>query len=421
MRILGFEISRKQAISLDTLIQRLEATYQTTSGIAVDAETCMQSPTVHAIVTAIENRISTLPVHVYRKTRGNDGRESRELLPSHPVANLLKRPNGWQTPNDYWLDATSRLVRYGNYFAFKTRGQTGPIRSLEPLDPRAVTIRQDDNLNVVYHFDSASGRASDYSRAQIHHARGSARDTLRGDSPITDLRESIALEIAAERYGSSFFAGGAMPGLVFKFAAGSAGFKDDGEREKFVRDFTEKYSGKGRFRAMLLPKGIELGDPVAAENEKGQFSETRQQQRSIIAGGFGVPPHLVGDLSKGTFNNIENQSLEFVMNVILPYVRRFESAMEYDLLTPEDRAGGVIIRFNLEGALRADFKTRQEGLKIQREMGVISVNEWREIEGRNPIEQGDDFWTQGPSGQGAPPADSTPGDSTPEESSTAQP
>jgi HK97 family phage portal protein len=117
-----------------------------------------------------------------------------------------------------------------------------------------------------------------------------------------------------------------------------------------------------------------------------------------------VPPHLVGDLERTAINNFEQQSLDFVMSVVLPYVRIFEAAMERDLLTDADRAGGVIIRFNVDAALRGDFKTRQEGLKIQREAGVINPNEWREREGLNPRKGGEEYWEQGPSGQGATPA-----------------
>ena len=134
----------------------------------------------------------------------------------------------------------------------------------------------------------------------------------------------------------------------------------------------------------------------------------------MIAGAFGVPPHLVGDLSRGTYNNVEQQSLDFTLNVVLPYVRIFEAAMERDLLTDDDRRAGIVIRFNLEAALRGDFKTRQEGLKIQREAGVINANEWREHEGMNPISEkdgGEGYWQQGPSGQSANP---NPSQSEPE-------
>jgi phage portal protein BeeE len=111
-----------------------------------------------------------------------------------------------------------------------------------------------------------------------------------------------------------------------------------------------------------------------------------------------VPPHLVGDLERATFNNVEQQDQDFTLNVIMPYASAYEAAMERDLLTDEDRRAGTIIRFNLDSILRADFKSRQEGLQMQRVNGVLSADEWREIEGKNPLEGdngGDEYWRPG--------------------------
>jgi len=417
MRIGPFELTwgsksnGSDGISLDTLIKRLEALHETASGVVVTPDTAMQSPTVHAIVTAVSRRIATLPVHVMRKTESG-GRARKEPLPSHPVERLLGKPNDWQGRVEWWQDATSVLVRWGRFYAFKSRGLTGPIRRLLPLSPSQVTIKQDnETLAVTFEVNQSTGAMRTYTPEQMLHARGPARDFLKGDSPVMDVREAIALEIAAERMGSSLFSNGAMPGMIFSYQAGNQGHRSDEERKQFVDDFHAAYGKRSRFRAMLLPKGIEVGTPIEVQNEKAQFLETRQYQRTVIAGAFGVPPHLVGDLSKGTFNNVEHQNISFVTQVVLPYVRMFESAMERDLLTDDDRREGVIIRFNLEGALRGDFKTRQEGLKIQREMGVINANEWREEEGRNPISKedgGEGYWATGPSGQGAPATEPAP-------------
>jgi HK97 family phage portal protein len=415
MRIFGLEIgwARKSSggVSIDTIIRRLEAAHETASGVAVTPDSAMQSPTVHAIVTAVSRRIATLPVHVMKKTV-SDGRASKELLPNHPVTRLLTRPNGWQDSVEFWQDAASTLVRWGRFHAVKTRGLTGPIRELIPVSPGDVKAKQEPSLDITYEVQHGGGNVQTYRPDQMFHARGPARDFVTGDSPVMDVREAIALEIAAERMGSSLFANGAMPGILFNFSAGTQGFKTDEERAAFVTDFHAAYGQKRRFRAMLLPKGIEAGTPLEVQNEKAQFLETRQYQRTVIAGAFGVPPHLVGDLSKGTFNNVEQQSLAFIVNVVLPYVRMFECAMERDLLTVEDRNSGVVIRFNLEGALRADFKTRQDGLNVQRQAGIINANEWREMEGMNPISDedgGEEYWRKGPSGQSAePPGQSEP-------------
>lgn len=372
----------KQA-QFDTVLQRLIAAHQGASSY-VTPETCMQSPTVHAIVTAISRRIAVSPVHVYRKTT-KDGREAKERLTNHPVAKLLAYPNKWQNRSDYWHDAASAFVRYGKYFAWKSRGSTGPIRELLPLKPADVSVEQDrETWAVRFKY---GGRDLDASK--VHYVRGPARDFVNGDSPVKDVSQAIALEIAAEKFGSTFFDNGAIPLMVFRYMQGSGRFKTKEEEDQFIADFQETLSGNKRHRALLLPKGIETGDPVKIENDKAQFLETRKYQRTVIAGAFGVPPHLVGDLERATFNNVEQQDSDFTLNVVMPVAQAFEAAMERDLLTDEDVNSGVVIRFNLDSILRADFRTRQEGLQIQRRNGVISVNEWREIERMNPISEED--------------------------------
>jgi HK97 family phage portal protein len=397
-------LSRKSTdgMALDRLIRGLGAAYETLSGIEVTPDNCEESPTVQALVNAIAMRISTLPVHVYLKTISGN-RTTKELQPNHPVERLLKKPNPWQTAPNYWLDATSWLVRWGRYHAFKARGVTGPILRLIPIHPGSVEVEQDKNtLNVFFRVTQLDGKQRDFQFEEMHYARGRAKDGVKGDSPVTQAREAIALEIAAQRFGASFFGNGAMPFMVFKYLAGARG--TDEQRKQFIQDFQVAYGKGKRFRAMLLPPGIDAGDPVAVENEKAQFLQTRQLQRTIICGAFGVPPHLAGDLTKMTFNSSEQQSIDLQQAVILPYVRIFEAAMERDLLTDEDRRGGIIIRFNLDASLRASFKERQDGLKIMRENGVINPNEWREREGMNPRDGGEEYWEQGPSGQGTPAA-----------------
>jgi len=402
MRLFGFEITRPQAktLTLDQLIQRLDALMATVSGIPVTPDSAMESPTVQAIVQAVAGTIATLPVHVLQKTTSK-GRTTKEPLPGHPVARLLSAPNDTQDRVTYWLDAASWLIRYGNHYAPKARGLTGPIRRLIGVPPSDVVVEQHDDRSLGYRIGTDPERTA----AQMHHVRGPARNGYLGNSPVMDVREAIALEIAAERFGASFFGNGATPFLVFKYAVGSQGHKSKEARDQFINEFENAYGGRKTMRGLLMPAGMEAPLPVEINNDHAQFLETRKLQRTIIAGAFGVPPHLVGDLERATFSNIEHQSLEFVQRVLLRYVRMFEAAMERDLLTPEDRSSGVIIRFNMDAMLRGDFKTRQEGLRIQRDAGVINANEWREHEGLNPRddEGGELYWDKGPSGQGSEP------------------
>lgn len=409
MNLFGFNISRKADLGIDEIIRRLEEATRTASGIIVTPDSCQESPTVQSVVNSISMRIATLPVHVERKAMASNGRESRERLPNHPVAKLLAAPNEWQTATNYWLDAVSCLVRHGKYFAIKGRGVTGPIRRLLPVHPGSVDLSQDEQMNVRARVTLASGGQRDYSMSELHFVRGRAQDFLNGDSPVWLAREAIALEIAAQRFGASFFGNGAMPGLIFSYMEGIKGHMNAEQRSSFIASISSAFGRGGNFKALMLPYGIGKPEQMTVENDKAQFLETRKLQRSVIAGAFGVPPHLVGDLDRATFSNIESQSQEFVQKVVLPYVRIFEDAMERDLLTDEDRRAGIAIRFNLDGALRADFKTRQEGLNIQRMAGVISANEWREAEHMNPRDGGDEYYEQGPSGQNAVPAEAEDG------------
>src|SRR6185312_11445085 len=257
---------------------------QTGISNSVSPENCMQSPTVNAIVTAISRRFAVTPVHVYQKGT-KDGRETKEKLPNHPVARLLSRPNSWQTRVDYWQDAASWMTRYGRFIAFKSRGSTGPIRELIPLKPSEVEIKQDDNFTVTFRRGETEWPVS-----RIHYARGPARDGLRGDSPVNDVSLAIALEIAAEKFGASFFQNGAMPLLIFTHLAGSQGFKNDEERRVFIEDIQRAFGGGNAHRTMTLPKGFDKPFTLDINNEQAQFIETRKYQRTVIAGAWNFPP-----------------------------------------------------------------------------------------------------------------------------------
>lgn len=397
MKILGWEITRALVQSLPEekqnvlgrgdVLERIIAAQQGVIG-DVTPESCMKSPTVQAIVTAITRRFAVTPVHVYRKT-SKGGLDAKERLPNHPVAKLLSYPNSFQTRVNYWQDASSWFARYGRYYCYKSRGSTGPIRQLIPMRPDNVTVKQDPNTwGLTYEWGSGAEMQT-YGASKVHHVRGPARDGFTGDSPVKDVAQAIALEIAAEKFGATFFTNGALPLLLFSFAAASKGFKDLDEEKKFIEDFQGMFSGARAHRAALLPKGMDKPTPIALENDKSQFLETRKYQRTVIAGAWGCPPHLVGDLERATFNNVEQQDQDFTGNVIMPIGTCAEAAMERDLLTDEDVNGGIIIRFNFDSILRADFKSRQEGLQIQRQNQVISANEWREREGMNPVSDAD--------------------------------
>lgn len=384
---------KSRTLTLDQLIEQLHLSQTSVSGETVTPENCMRSPTMQAIVTAVSRRMAVSTVRVMQTSEVN-GRLNKEWVPAHPVQRLLNRPNDFQSDEEYWLDSTSSLIRWGNFIALKIRGATGPIRRLRPVETRNVSVDEAAILEgeLRYRMTLRSGDSINVPWDDVHHVRTSARNYYWGDSPVNDIRDSIALEIAAETHGGTFFGNGAIPLLILQQMQR---FQDEDAENKFKASLKAAYGGKHKHSSLILPPGMEVKDTVAINNEQAQFLETRQYQRTVIAGAYGVPPHLVGDLTSGTFNNVEQQDKDFVINVVLPFARVFESAMERDLLTDADRRNGVIIRFNLDEVQRADFRARQEGLWRQRQGGVISANDWRERENMNPIadeDGGDDYW-----------------------------
>ncbi len=394
------QLTEQKGNQFEQVLMRIIAARDGVVGEMVTPDSCMQSPTVHSIVTAISRRMSVTPVHVFEKSMEN-GQEVKTKLPDHPLAKVFARPNAFQTRSDFWLDAASTWVRWGRFYAYKSQSRSGRLFELIPLNPGDVEPKLDDGGRFFYKINEQGGQR-EYPADKIFHARGPSRNFIEGNSPVADVQGAIMMEILAEKFGEAFFRNGALPLIVMKYMQGMQPFKTEEEETKFVQDFQKAFSGSRRFRALLLPKGIEQGEEVKVENDKAQFIESRKYQRTVIAGAFGFPPHLVGDLEQAHYNNVEQQDKDFTTNVMLPVVRSFESAIERDLLSDEDREAGVVVRFNLDSTLRADFKSRQEGLQIQRLMGVINPDEWREIEGMNPRPDGNgtDYYEQGPSGQG---------------------
>ena len=199
-------------------------------------------------------------------------------------------------------------------------------------------------------------------------------------SPVKDGAEAIGLALAAERLVAELYGNGAIPAVMLT----GGKWKGVEQYEAWRKEFEKTY-GKGGDRGgvAMLAEGMDAKvmtfKPLDAEVEK-----TRKFQRTEIASIWGVPPHKLADLERATFSNIEHQGVEFSQDVMLPYVKLFEQACERDLLTDIDRRAGVVLRFDMDAAVRADFKTRADGYSKMHAVGALSPNEIRAREGMNP-------------------------------------
>ena len=142
----------------------------------------------------------------------------------------------------------------------------------------------------------------------------------------------------------------------------------------------------------VLEEGLKY-QPIGISPDQAQFLETRKFQLNEIARIFRVPPHMVGDLEKSSFSNIEQQSLEFVKYTLEPWLMRWEQAMGRRLFT-EGEKESYFIRFNVEGLLRGDYESRMNGYAVARQNGWMSANDTRGLENldRIPAELGGDLY-----------------------------
>ena len=241
-------------------------------------------------------------------------------------------------------------------------------------------------------LNDVKGKAKDagtvtLSSRDVLHIPGLGFDGLVGYSPIAMAKNAIGLAIATEEYGSKFFANGATPGGILEHP----GVVKDPERVR--ESWNSAFGGSANAnKVAVLEEGMKY-TPISISPEQAQFLETRKFQIDEIARIFRVPPHMIGDLEKSSFSNIEQQSLEFVKYTLDPWVCRWEQSMQRALLKADEKTL-YFLKFNVDGLLRGDYQSRMNGYAVGRQNGWMSANDIRELENLDRIakEDGGDLY-----------------------------
>ena len=257
-----------------------------------------------------------------------------------------------------------------------------------------MSVDRDENGRLYYTYYRGSDEAiknKDFSvtlhPSDVLHIPGLGFDGLVGYSPIAMAKNAIGMAISCEEYGAKFFANGAAPGGVLEHP----GTIKDPQRVR--ESWQSTFGGSGNANKIaVLEEGMKY-TPIGISPEQAQFLETRKFQINEIARIFRVPPHMVGDLEKSSFSNIEQQSLEFVKYTLDPWVIRWEQSIQRTLLSKDEKTA-YFVKFNLEGLLRGDYQSRMNGYAIGRQNGWMSANDIRELENldRIPAEDGGDLY-----------------------------
>lgn len=372
---------RKNTDIIDTP-EKLEkvfgALFQSDAGINISPANAMQITTVFACIRVLAESIGMLPLSL-RKTNGN----KTEKVTNTPLAKLLRDgPNDFMTPQEFKELIVVHLCLRGNFYAYKNK-VAGRIAELLPLNPASTEPKIDENYEVSYEVSFPDGTKRTLSESEVFHVRLFTLDGVKGLSPIQWARHALGLARATERHGSKLFQNGAQPIGGFKTEK-SISPEVYADLKEQLQDFT----GEGAYRNLILQGGIEWFQTTMT-NEDSQFLETRKFQKSEICAIFRVPPHMIADLEKATFSNIENQGLDFVRSSLMPLITRIEQRINKSLISDS----ATFSKFNANALMRGDMAARAMYYTQMTQNGAISPNEIREFEDMDPREGGDIYLT----------------------------
>ena len=349
------------------------------SGRRVNERSAMQMTAVYSCVRILSEAVASLPLHVYLRTD-----IGTEKAIEHPLYKVLHdEPNPEMTSFVFRETMMTHLLLWGNAYAQIIRNGKGEVLGLYPLMPDRMKVDRDDKGKICYEYfvsDSDAGTEKQgivkLNGSDVLHIPGLGFDGLIGYSPIALAKNAIGMTLATENYGASFFKNGANPGGVLEHP----GILKDPKR---VRDsWNAVYNGvTNSHKVAVLEEGMKYTQ-IGIPPEEAQFLQTRKFQINEIARLYRIPPHMIGDLEKSSFSNIEQQSLEFVKYTLDPWVVRLEQAFKRSLFLPEEKKK-YFVKFNVDGLLRGDYQSRMSGYAIARQNGWLSTNDIRELEDLN--------------------------------------
>ncbi len=356
----------------------------------------MQNTAVYACVRTIAESIASLPLHLYQFRNGG-----KEKAIDHSLYSLLHdAPNNEMTSFAFRENLIVQLLLRGNCYSYITRTLSGrgAVKELYPLAASQMSVERNDDGELIYRYRRYDEKNPNFKEKgeiilrqdEVLHVAGLGFDGIIGYSPIAMAKNAIGLSIACEDFGSNFFANGARPSGILKTPTLIK------NPEKLRESWQSMYGGANAGKVAILEEGMSY-ESISIPPEDAQFLQTRKFQIAEIARIFRVPLHFLNELDHATFSNIEEQSREFVIYTLTPWIARLEQAFNKALLLPSEKKK-YFIKFNLSGLLRGNYSSRMQGYAVGRQNGWLSANDIRELEDMNLIsaeEGGDSYLING--------------------------
>ena len=334
--------------------------------------------TVYSCVRIISEDVGTLPIHVKERV-GN----TREVRYDHPVARLLEAPNPYMSGIDFRRALVACLELHGNAYAhIAERDGKGYAARLEIIDPTTVTVSK-GNGDIFYQFGTGEAVPS----RDVIHLKGFTYDGIVGKSPISLLRESIENAANSKRFSKNLFKRDLKTSTVFSLDKKL----NEKERRQLGDDLNKMLKrSKGVGTPIILEDGMKVSS-ITLSPEDAQFVQYSLMTTDEIAAGFRVPPHKVGDWTRGTYSNNTQANLEYFTDCIRPLLETMEAEFNRKLLLERERST-TYIDINFKGLIRASIKEQMELYAKMYSIGVYSSNDIRRMEDLPAYEGGDRYY-----------------------------
>ncbi|MEM7131184.1 MAG: phage portal protein [Chloroflexota bacterium] len=353
----------------------------TASGVAVTHERALTVSAVFACIRVIAESVASLPLITYQRRR--DGGKDRAT--NHHLYELLKeQPNREMTSFEFREMTIAHVAARGNAYAEIEYDRAGRAVGLWPLNPAKMRVERIDG-ELAYQYTLPNGQTRNLPWWRVHHIRNWG-DGVTGYSVIKLASQGIGYTLAMEEQDARFYGNGARPGMVLKHP----GKLSDQAYSRLQTSWEARHQGiENAHRMAILEEGMGV-ETIGLSKEDSQFIESRKFQVNEVCRWFRVPPHMVADLDRATFSNVEQQSLDFVIHTLRPWLVRSEQAMRRDLIAPEERRN-ILVEYLVDGLLRGDSAARQLYYQSGRQNGWLSANDIRRMENLNPIDGGDEY------------------------------
>lgn len=377
-------VSASESVQSETQWRGLAVGGMSKAGVRVTESTALSIPATLQALRILSGVFAMTPLHMYRRT--HEGRSRAEDRPEELL--LSRQPNSHQSAFDFFELMMTDLLLTGNFFAYVSVNRRGEPVALTRLKPGSVVVAEffDREVGQVLFYDATlpDGTSQRFAARDIWHVKGMSRDGLIGLNPIRFARDAIGGAIATGDHAARFWNKGGRPSTVLTTKAKVA----PADRAAIRSDWNKLYSGPEGESVAVLDQDL-TAMFLTHDLKSNQYIETRQFQVVDLARVWGVPPHLIFDLSRATFGNIEQQSLEFVIYHLGPHYTRVAQAA-----TRQFAPLGFYFEHLTDALVKGDLKSRMEAYWLQRQMGMANGNELRRRENQNDIpgEAGTEYW-----------------------------